>query len=423
MSEMAKPIYKKKTNLLFLSYGEDIVQNKILQNQFIDFIKYFVGEEYSISAHSVMPIARKRIFEFREWKNTVSNVERSMGSRSIVYSYSTVPALASWLYSSCVQLLIVHNLWSYWRLYRKIKVMKVNYIYCRGYHAALAANLLRKISRASYKVHFDPRGMFVEEGIYLRKINRFSAWVWRRIEKFIYESSDLVTFVSKPFASKFLGRYRIKKCLITYTNTNTEQFLHARTSLEIPVTYCFLGHLALGGFYPLKYLLDVFEVLSRKQDSKLVIVTKSAPFPLLREIEDRGMADQVEVIDADTREDVCHILSYCHVGIIPYKPVEGKLERELASSIITIKAAEYLAAGLPIICNGQLSGIADFISEHKIGLNFSIGSEEKLLSQLDHFFERYENNSIYCQELASDYFNYDKNVNLVKSEINRLCVE
>ena len=136
-------------NLLFLSYGEDLLQNKILQNQFAAFATQFDREKYGVHVHSAMPISRTRLFKRSEWRSGLAALRQAVESRGGKFSHSTLPGLSNWLYSNLWQFLFFHHLYFYLKLARYVRRHRIQYVYCRGYHAALVANLRLPAGRAA----------------------------------------------------------------------------------------------------------------------------------------------------------------------------------------------------------------------------------------------------------------------------------
>ncbi len=417
---MNKSSSNKKHNVLFLSYGEDLLQNKILQNQFIEFAKNFDGRKNHIHVYSVFPISRTRVKNNKKWNQDLYELKESLAKKEIRFTDTTLPALANWLYSTFWQFWFFHNIYHYVKLWLYFKNNNIQFVYCRGYHAGLAATFIKKWFCPRLKVQFDPRGLFIEEALYHKRFGRLSEKLWRRVEKFICETADLVTFVSEPFEQQLNENYKIKNSMVIYTHADIDKFLIQKTKSP-PLKFCYLGQLDNSGWHLTKYLLQLFKAIHDIYDSELLIITQSDHSDILSQAKALGLEGSVKTVRASGSSQVAELLADCHFAIMSYKPCELYFEQIIAKTVVASKSGEYLAAGLPMICNQNLRGIADLIEHYDLGITYALGEEHKAAQSIEALMKNYGSMSERCREVAKNYFDIKKNVQFIQDEIDQLC--
>lgn len=405
----------QKKNLLFLSYGEDLFQNPILQNQFIQFAENFNTEKYNVHILSFVPLSRKRLFQNKLWNQEKNELQKRLRQKSIHFTVSTLPALASWLYSTFWQFCFFHTPYQHIYLASYIRKNKIDFVSCRSYHATFAALTVRRyLDEGKFKVHFDPRSLFVEEGQYLNRIGFLSFRMWILIERELYKKSDIVSFVNSPFMEIKKNQYKIRNAILLYPHTATKLFQFEKKPTE-SLVFCYLGQLDNNGWHQIRPLLSLYAELRKYfPKSKLKIITRSPQEPIQQLISQRGLAD-IEIYQSDSLKKTSDILRECHIGLISYKEKHGQKECEqlLAKIGMGSKVAEYLAAGLPIIYNKNLEAIHYLDPDEKFLVPFSPDNYEelqkKLMDTLSHFVEKSEK----CQNTARTFFNVETNVNKI----------
>jgi glycosyltransferase involved in cell wall biosynthesis len=412
----------KKKNVLFLSYGEDFLQNKILQNQFINWAKKLNTNKYNVFVHSFLPISRTRLFQSKLWKKELHELQQDLQNKNIPLTYSYLPGLASWLYSHFLQFFFFHNLLSYAQLLFFIKKNDIQYIYCRSYHSTFAALLVKKLFALKYIVHFDPRSLFVEEGQYLGRISNASLYLWNRIESFLYTNADLVTFVSKPFQAIQKAKFPIKRSEVIYTHVNVDDFSFDPNKKIDTAHLCYLGQLDDSGWHQSEKLFELYSSIAKKIEATLTIVTRSPHAPIKEHIQ-RLQLKNVNLYAAQNTKEVSRLLKNCNVSLISYKTLNSELEKTIAQTVVASKSGEYLAAGLPILCFKELRGIAELIETHHLGATYTFGNEARIVEDLQSILENYSEISARCREFAENNFSLENNAQKLENEIDTLCAQ
>lgn len=408
-----------KKNILFLSYGEDLFQNPILQNQFIGFAENFDSEKFNIHIYSFVPVSRKRLFENKKWNEEKQNLQARLGEKQIVFKVNTLPALANWLYSKVWQFLLFHTPWQHLKLAWYLYKQKIHFVSARSYHAGFVALRVRQLFGMTYKVHFDPRSLFVEEGQLLGKIRGASLWLWNLVERYVYERADLVSFVSEPFLEMQNQKYQIKKSLLMYTHVDIDQIKFVENKPMSPLRFCYLGQLDHVGWHQIKNLFDLFEVLQKEfPDCCLRIITKSNPLPIEEEQKKRKVKN-VEIVSSSSLLETSKYLENCHIGLLTYKDTatQTRPEKKLSQIGFGSKCGEYLTAGLPIFYRSEIAGLDTFVRSSGTGCSYSLQEKSCIVNDIIKIIKNYTSISNKCRLSALKNFNLKSNVLTIESEI------
>ncbi|MBY0386185.1 glycosyltransferase [bacterium] len=412
-----------KKNLLFLSYGEDIFQNPILQNQFIQFAENFDKQKFNIHIYSFMPVSRKRLFENKIWNEQKIALTNRLKQKNISFTINTLPVLASWLYSNVLQFFLFHTPWQQIKLAWYIRRHRIHFVSARSYHAGFMALRVRQLFCMSFKIHFDPRSLFVEEGQLLKKIRGLSLWMWNRIERFIYQKADLVTFVSEPFLEVQNQKYKIKKSLLIYTHVDIEKIKFVVNKPLSPLRFCYLGQLDHTGWHRIQNLFDLFAVLQKEfPDCHLRIITKSDPIPIRQEQEKRNLKN-VEITTSSSISETSQLMENCHFGILSYKNIHSPIEERIAKTVVASKSGEYLAAGLPLICQSQVYGISKVIEKYKTGVSYGPNQENNAAVWVKSNLSDYVNLAQTCRQQAQQLFSLHTHIKPLEKEVDTLCAQ
>ncbi len=89
--------------------------------------------------------------------------------------------------------------------------------------------------------------------------------------------------------------------------------------------------------------------------------------------------------------------------------------------MVASKSGEYLAAGLPMICNTKLRGIADLLERYNVGITYEIGQESAVPPKIKDLMANYPAISTRCREVAKNHFDLKNNIKSIEDEISRIC--
>jgi glycosyltransferase involved in cell wall biosynthesis len=261
-----------------------------------------------------------------------------------------------------------------WRAARYARREKVDVFHARNHVAALMGSWAQKIVRA--KLIFDVRGFFPEEYV--------DAGNWpadgrlfrgaKRTERRLLEAADgFVVLTERARKILFDGRpaddqrpVEVIPCCVdlerfkTVTATDRES-LREEFGFTGRRVIVYLG--ALGGWYLSDAMAD-FLAAAHKQDPHTIslILTQSDQDAFAERLRERGVADDDFLLLRADPAEVPRYLSAADLALMFIKPSYSKQ----ASS--PTKLAEYLASGLPVICNAGIGDVDQVIEVDRVGV-------------------------------------------------------
>ena len=138
---------------------------------------------------------------------------------------------------------------------------------------------------------------------------------------------------------------------------------------------------ALGGFYLTEEMAELLAAAHRQDASTFsMILTQSKPEPIVESLKRLGVPEDAYLVRRVPHCEVPEYLRAADVALSFIKPSYSKL----ASS--PTKIAEYLASGLPIICNAGIGDLDELIEGDRVGvlvLELNAGHYENALRTVD----------------------------------------
>lgn len=394
----------------------------MLKNQFFALAEGMNSQVFQVWVLSFVAFSRTRVFRRKKWIQSAQNTRAQFKSRGIEFDFYMIPGLANWLYSSCFQFFAFHNPINYFQLYRFLRKNQIQYIYCRSYHSAFAALSIRALLNSSVQIQFDPRSLFVEEGVFLRKIKGLSFRLWSSVENVIYRKSNWVSFVSQPFKEMQTKKFQISNSAVIYTHAPVEKFHQKPLAPKGKIRICYVGQLEKKGWHDPEKVFDLVHALQSQLEVSLTIVTHSSHDALTNKAKLYGIKD-IEIKAAKNIDQITTILKDMHFGILCYKELDSDTERKLAKTVVASKSGEYLAAGLPMICYHELRGIAELIEEHKLGVTYDFGKEQDVVKDIQRIIEDFDAISERCKRIANEKFSLRNNQKIIEKKIIELCAQ
>lgn len=411
---------KQKKNILFLSWGEDIVANPILRNQFLELPLQWPKDGYQVFQYSFIPISRSFLKSPLKWGEKLQEYRKELETVGVNTSYHLIPAPANWLYTKWWQFFFFHFFFSVIRLFLLLAINKMDTIHCRGYHSTNIVLVLRKIFNFKYKVIFDARGLFPLEGQYLGKIK---GTLWKRIEKYNAENADLVLGVSEPHTEFYQEHYKVKKALTLYTTVNTDIFKpnqefrdYTRKRFNIKddeTVFAYIGQLDNNGWHRIQTLKNLFKSIKEiVPSSKLMVITKSNHAKILSTF--KGYEDSLILTSTNNPTESSEVLNGADFSVMTYKENNSPIEAKIAKTVVASKSGEYLSIGLPLIVNNSLKGISSLIEKYRIGITYNINNEVEVKEKLNKFDR--SDCIVRCTQVTEELFNISNNIKLLNSQ-------
>jgi glycosyltransferase involved in cell wall biosynthesis len=286
---------------------------------------------------------------------------------------------------------ILRGAWLAARLSRR---HKVDVLHARGHIPALMGALAKRLSGS--KLLFDIRGFLPEEytdagnwpeGGYLFR-------TMKRLERHLFSTSDAFVVLTKR-ASEILfpgrtdadarGRpIEIIPCCVDEARfdaaeKNSREQARAKLNVEERRVFVYVG--SFGGWYMTDEMSKFLAEAHRQDPSTYsMILTQSRPEEIVERLRGIGLSDEDFFVGKVSPEDVPHYLRAADVAISFIKACYSKL------SSSPTKIAEYLASGLPVICNTGVGDLDELIETDRVGVvisEFNTEAYDRALAQLE----------------------------------------
>ena len=271
---------------------------------------------------------------------------------------------------------------------------KVDVLHARGHIPALMGALAKRLSGS--KLLFDIRGFLPEEytdaGVWPEGGYLFRTM--KRLERHLFSTSDAFVVLTKR-ASEILfpgrtdadvrGRpIEIIPCCVDEARfdaaeENSREQARAKLNIEGRRVFVYVG--SFGGWYMTDEMTQFLAEAHRQDPSTYsMILTQSQPEGIVARLRGIGLSDDDFFVGKVSPEDVPHYLRAADVAISFIRACYSKL------SSSPTKIAEYLASGLPVICNTGVGDLDELIETDRVGVvisEFNNDAYGRALKQLE----------------------------------------
>ncbi|MGB9588479.1 MAG: glycosyltransferase, partial [Armatimonadota bacterium] len=251
------------------------------------------------------------------------------------------------------------------------RLVKAMIVHAHGVSAGAAAIWARRVIR-KLRVVCDFHGGALEEYLARCKFSRVAArraqWIGA-LERLCWTESDGVITVSErlmDYLRKRAGErrrvYAVVPCASDVPELDYEQRQRVRREMDLTGKYVFAYAGSYRHYQRIGRMLDVFSrVLHRRQDAFLLIMTNQIEEFERELVEHKTPRDCVRIMSLP-RAEVPFVLQVADSGFLlrDHSPLN-----QLSSPT---KFAEYLAAGVPVICEGDIGDYGEILKENKVGM-------------------------------------------------------
>ncbi|HET9529636.1 MAG TPA: glycosyltransferase [Blastocatellia bacterium] len=352
-----------KGRALYISYFG--LREPLVQTQVLPYLRGIIDGGFEVTLLTFEPDL-KRAWTEEEAANWRARLEAE-GVRWLALPYHKRPSLPATVYDILNGARLAARL---------LKREQIDILHARGYVPAAMGAIARRM--AGGRLLFDIRGLMPEEYV--------DAGIWpeagylyrlvKRAERRLLAAADgFVVLTEKARDILFPG------CLETDARgrpievipccVDTERFQEANSipreevreemGLRDRRVIVYLG--ALGGWYLTDEMTD-FLAAAHSQDTSTfsMILTQSPPEMIEPRLKDIGLLQRDYLIKKVAPADVPRYLRASDMALSFIKPCYSKL----ASS--PTKIAEYLAAGLPVVCNRGIGDLDETIESDRVGV-------------------------------------------------------
>jgi glycosyltransferase involved in cell wall biosynthesis len=357
------------TSTLYLCYFG--LREPLVQTQVLPYLRQLVEAGVEVSLLTFEPRLKE------SWTREELEAERARlfaeGIRWHWRAYHKRPSLPATLYDVAVGARLAARL---------LRRGEVSVLHARGHVAALMASLAKK--RGGGRIVFDIRGFMPEEYT--------DAGVWpeggylyrgvKGVERFLFKSADaFVVLTEKAREILFPGGAEAEASLITDAEGRPVEvipccvdFRRFREADDLPReelrrelklagrrVVVYVG--SFGGWYMTEETAR-FMALAHRQDATTfaLVLTQTAPEPIVKRLRELGVAEDSFFVGKVSPSEVPRYLKASDIAVSFIRACYSKL------SSSPTKIAEYLAAGLPVVCNAGIGDVDEVIEGDRVGV-------------------------------------------------------
>ena len=351
------------TRTLYLCYFG--LREPLVQTQVLPYLRKLAEAGVGVSLLTFEPQLKER------WTLEELEAERARlegeGIRWHWRAYHKRPSLPATLYDVGVGARLASKL---------LRRGETDVLHARGHVAALMAALAKR--RAGGRILFDIRGFMPEEYT--------DAGVWpeggtlyrgvKRVERFLFKSADaFVVLTEKAREILFPGRtetdekgrpIEVIPCCVDFkrfraADETPREELRRELKVEGRRVVVYVG--SFGGWYMAEETAR-FMALAYKQDPRTfaLVLTQTPPEPIAARLSELGVPEDSFHVGRVAPADVPKYLKASDIAVSFIRACYSKL------SSSPTKIAEYLAAGLPVVCNAGIGDVDEVIEGDRVGV-------------------------------------------------------
>lgn len=277
------------------------------------------------------------------------------------------------------------------RLKKIILKHKIDFIHTRGYNSGLLAAELKKT--ICIKHLFDPRSPYLSEirSTYAIKDCDAKFSFWQNSEREIISSADAVVGVSEDFCDYLKKMSNHVYFIPNNVDMTSVETIRSWVVAQKRKSICYVGSLGYGWNDVREYIRLMKKILSFRKDILFELYVVRDNIPIVKEeIEKNGISKDSILLDSLPREKIIHTIAGCLAGM----QIMSKRDCRLG-----VKTVDYLAAGLPILCNDNAVGAAKLVERNGFGWNIDSKDIHSILSEIELF-----DDNIKCVRYAEQNF-------------------
>lgn len=351
------------TRTLYLCYFG--LREPLVQTQVLPYLRKLAEAGLQVSLLTFEPQLNER------WTREELEAERARlegeGIRWHWRAYHKRPSLPATLYDVAVGARLAAKL---------LRRGETDVLHARGHVAALMAALAKR--RAGGRLLFDIRGFMPEEYT--------DAGIWpaggalyrgvKRVERFLFNSADaFVVLTEKAREILFPGRLEsdekgrpveVIPCCVDFkrfraADETPREELRRELNLEGRRVVVYVG--SFGGWYMAEETAR-FMALAYRQDPKTyaLVLTQTPPEAIAARLGELGVPVDSFRVERVAPAEVPKYLKASDIAVSFIRACYSKL------SSSPTKIAEYLAAGLPVVCNAGIGDVDEVIEGDRVGV-------------------------------------------------------
>ncbi|HZH92018.1 MAG TPA: glycosyltransferase [Pyrinomonadaceae bacterium] len=255
-----------------------------------------------------------------------------------------------------------------WKTFRIARTHRIDVIHARGTLPTSMAMLTRRWTRC--QLIFDVRGLnaeeYVDANLWTPDSVRFRVFKW--VEWMSLRQASQVVVLTERMRD-WLVSNRLKNaeqievipCCVDFSRFDKAQQQQQQSAGGNRFEVIYAG--SVTGLYLLEEMAQFFlAVRERQPDAFLRILTSAAPAEVAARLRQVGLSSDDFWVGKVSPADVPVYLRRARLGLSFRKPTFA----QIASS--PTKIAEYLAAGVPVVCNAEIGDVDTLLAREQVGV-------------------------------------------------------
>jgi hypothetical protein len=332
--------------LLYLCIMENTMNNNIHQNQILPLVK---DQDTIVLFIAPLFILNKQGFKINCQKfhqENIYHIRIPLLSYNFLMNFILIPIFI--LLSLPIVLNFIHK-------------YKIDTIHSRNHLSSLIA-VLSKLFFKHLNVLSDLRGLYAEEGAILRrwKYNSLNFKLWKKIEKYICQKSNIVTSISNNMKEYLRQKYSLKNIYFVPAIVDIKQFYFSeehrnrfREKYKIStseIVFIYVG--SIGVWHDVKSFYIYIEKYIKLNSIKKykVFILSNIKREAYQSLHDKYNTIILQVKPHEVNDFLCG----ADIGILPGTKKIGHEYDLLYKTMISSKLEEYLCVGLKVIINKRI---------------------------------------------------------------------
>ena len=308
-----------------------------------------------------------------------------------------------------------------------LKKNKIKIIHARGHIPAFVCYFISFFHDINYV--FDFRGTWIEERIDNGSLNKEKSFgkilykILKFYEKKTIKNSYKIIVLTKKMKLFLMQKYNfqnenifIMPCYVNIDHFNKillKKELNINDTLNIPNNskiICYLG--SIGGFYLMNKMINFFTKLKKKYpEYYFLIITNHIQQANheIHKIKKKNISDNIIVKSLDY-DEVPLYLSKVNLSLFFLKETPARI------GTFPIKFPEFLALGVPVICNSNVGDMDLYFKNNNIGKCIDINNNKNI----DKVIDDIKNIENYSKNYIKNYANEKFSINLANKLYRKL---
>ncbi len=352
MHRSLKPVQK---GLLYLTYHENVLRTGILHTQVVRMLQK-LGELGSLKKIVLLSFLSPQSL----WKDRqrIPQFKQTMAESGVTVVLLPMLFPAKWSYPASLLIFLWAVPTYFVALFTGCRI-----VHSRGYPAALLARTVSHF--LDLRTVFDPRGPYPDEMVMnsIWEKGSYTELFWKSFESMLISNSDAVIGVTSEFRDEFLHR-GAKRSIFVPNRTDVSAFGEGREAFRLQgqsrdgVEMLFIGELHSVWNDP-GLVGRHFIGLSRQfPEARLRLITTANPQKALETLESGGVDITRVTFESRRPAEMPFAMQGATFGLI-FRAVN-------IHSLWSVKIAEYLAAGIPLIVDKTMVGLPVKIIREKL---------------------------------------------------------